>query len=136
MATHEMRLVVTASDFDEALHFYRDSLGLTQRAAFASEDGRAVILEAGRASIELADPSHASHVDEIEVGRRIAGHIRVAFQVDEAARMTAELTGAGARLLAPPTETPWNSLNSRLEGPAGLQLTLFEELGSKQAEPA
>jgi hypothetical protein len=24
--------------------------------------------------------------------------------------------------------TPWNSRNARLEGPAGLQLTLFQEL--------
>ncbi|MGH6657759.1 MAG: VOC family protein, partial [Actinocrinis sp.] len=28
-----------------------------------------------------------------------------------------------------PVITPWNSRNARLEGPAGLQLTLFEELG-------
>lgn len=31
--------------------------------------------------------------------------------------------------VAEPTQTPWRSLNARLEGPAGLQLTLFEELG-------
>jgi hypothetical protein len=36
---------------------------------------------------------------------------------------------AGATVLAEPTRTPWNSLNARLEGPAGLQLTLFTELG-------
>ena len=29
---------------------------------------------------------------------------------------------------APPVETPWRSLNSRLDAPAGLQITLFEEL--------
>jgi lactoylglutathione lyase len=32
-------------------------------------------------------------------------------------------------VVAEPTETPWRSLNARLEAPAGLQLTLFEELG-------
>jgi hypothetical protein len=31
--------------------------------------------------------------------------------------------------LAPPTRTPWRSLNARLEAPAGLQITLFQELG-------
>jgi uncharacterized glyoxalase superfamily protein PhnB len=41
------------------------------------------------------------------------------------------LVAGGAELLAPPTRTPWGSLNARLEGPAGLQLTLFQEL----AEP-
>jgi len=31
-------------------------------------------------------------------------------------------------IVAAPVGTPWRSLNARLEGPAGLQLTLFEEL--------
>jgi hypothetical protein len=38
------------------------------------------------------------------------------------------LVEAGAELIAPAVETPWRSLNSRLNGPAGLQLTLFQEL--------
>ena len=42
--------------------------------------------------------------------------------------MTTELAGAGATIIAPPVRTPWNSLNSRLDAPAGLQLTLFSEL--------
>ena len=37
---------------------------------------------------------------------------------------------AGAHLIAAPTETPWRSLNSRLDAPAGLQITLFQELES------
>lgn len=44
---HEMRLVVTAIDYDEAVRFYRDVLGLPERAAYASPDGRVTILEAG-----------------------------------------------------------------------------------------
>lgn len=32
------------------------------------------------------------------------------------------------KLLSEPTPTPWHSLNSRLEDPAGLQLTLFSDL--------
>ncbi len=47
----------------------------------------------------------------------------------DAAATTRELVTAGARLVAPPTETPWRSLNSRMEAPANLQLTIFEELG-------
>ena len=42
--------------------------------------------------------------------------------------MTATLVAAGATEVAPPTRTPWNSLNSRLEAPAGLQITVFQEL--------
>lgn len=125
----ELRVAVTADDYDEALAFYRDVLGLRERAAFSSNDGRVTILEAGRATLELLDPKHAAFVDEVEVGRRVAGHVRIAFEVDDSAATTAELAAAGATVIAEPTRTPWNSLNARLEGPAGLQLTLFTELG-------
>ena len=97
-------------------------------AAFTSENARVAILDAGRATLELADPPHAAFVDEVEVGRRVAGHVRVAFQVADAKTATDRVVAAGAELIAAPTETPWRSLNSRLNGPAGLQLTLFEEL--------
>ncbi|GAA2281957.1 hypothetical protein GCM10010234_19110 [Streptomyces hawaiiensis] len=128
-AVRELRLVVTAEDYDAALHFYRDVLGLPERAAFASEDGRVTILEAGRATLELTDPNHAAFIDDVEVGRRVAGHIRVAFEVDDSTATTAKLAAAGAEVVAEPTRTPWNSLNSRLEAPGALQLTLFTELG-------
>ncbi|MFD9736799.1 VOC family protein [Umezawaea sp. NPDC059074] len=125
----ELRLVVTATDYDEALRFYRDVLGLPEQAAFTSPGGRVTILEAGRATLELADPPHADYIDQVEVGQRVAGHIRVAFQVDDVTVATGALVDGGATLIAEPTRTPWNSLNSRLSAPAGLQLTLFEELG-------
>jgi predicted enzyme related to lactoylglutathione lyase len=59
----------------------------------------------------------------------VAGPIRVAFEVADADGATRRSVGAGADLIAAPTRTPWNSLNSRLAAPGGLQLTLFEELG-------
>jgi lactoylglutathione lyase len=130
MPVHELRVAVTATDYDEALAFYRDVLGLREREAFSSEDGRVTILEAGRATLELLDPTHATFVDDVEVGRRVAGHLRLAFEVDDTAETTKALAAAGAIVVAEPTRTPWNSLNARLEGPAGLQLTLFTELGS------
>lgn len=122
----EMRLVVTATDYEQAVHFYRDVLGLPEEAVFTSGDGgRVTILSAGRATIELADPAHATYVDEVEVGRRVAGHIRVAFAVADSTTATERAQQAGAQLIAPPTTTPWGSSNSRLEAAAGLQLTLF-----------
>jgi catechol 2,3-dioxygenase-like lactoylglutathione lyase family enzyme len=131
----ELRLVVTAPDYEEALAFYRDVLGLPVRAVFESPDGHVTLLDAGRATLELMDDANARYVDEVEVGRRVAGHIRVAFEVEDAAGATTAAEEAGARLVAPPTRTPWNSLNSRLEAPGGLQLTLFEEAGSGLASP-
>jgi catechol 2,3-dioxygenase-like lactoylglutathione lyase family enzyme len=127
VGVRELRVCVTAEDYDEALRFYRDVLGLPELAAFV-EQGRVTILDAGRATLELLDPEHAAYVDEVEVGRRVAGHVRVAFEVDDSAGVAQRLEAAGATVLAEPVETPWRSLNARLEGPAGLQLTLFEEL--------
>ena len=124
----ELRLVVTAADYDQALRFYRDVLGMPERAAYSSPGGRVTILEAGRATLELADPPHAAYIDDVEVGHRAAGHIRIAFQVDDTAAATARLAAAGATIIAGPTPTPWQSINARLEGPADLQLTLFSDL--------
>jgi catechol 2,3-dioxygenase-like lactoylglutathione lyase family enzyme len=132
MSVRQMRLVVTAPDYDDALRFYRDVLGLPEEAAFASESGRVVILDAGRATLEITEPGHADFVDEVEVGRRVAGQYRVAFEVDDSTATTRRLAEAGATVIAEPTRTPWNSLNSRLEGPAGIQLTLFTNLGADE----
>lgn len=135
----QLRLCVTASDYDEALRFYRDVLGLPERASYSSPDsspgGRVTILEAGVATLELADPVYAEYIDQVEVGGRVAGHLRVAFEVEDSPAVTANLAGAGADIIAPPTRTPWNSLNARLAAPAGLQLTIFAELGGPAAHP-
>jgi len=89
---------------------------------------RVVILDAGRATLELSNQAQAELIDEVEVGHRVAPALRVAFQVADAAVTTDRLVAAGATLIAAPTPTPWNSLNSRLDAPGELQLTLFEEL--------
>lgn len=126
----ELRLVITVDDYDEAVAFYRDVLGLPEQGAFSAPNGGQVtILEAGRATLELANAAQADYIDEVEVGRRVAGKYRVAFEVTDARDTTARLRDAGAELIAEPTRTPWNSLNARLAGPGGVQLTLFQELG-------
>lgn len=126
MSVAQLRVCVTAEDFETALRFYRDVLGLPVRESY-EERGRVVILDAGRATLELLDPEHAEFVDEVEVGGRVAGHIRIALEVDDTPATTRRLADAGAVVVAEPTRTPWGSLNARLEAPAGLQLTLFSE---------
>jgi lactoylglutathione lyase len=125
---HELRLVVTTDDFDSAVEFYRDVLGMPLSAEYLSEDqGRVVILEAGSATLEIGDRRHAEYVDDVEVGRPVAGHLRVAFRVEDAASATEDAVAAGAEAIAPPTVTSWHSLNARLEAPAGLQITLYQD---------
>ena len=125
----QLRLVVEAEDYDEAVRFYRDVLGLEEEEAYeGGGDARVMILGAGRATLELANPAQKRMIDDVEVGRPVAPHIRVAFEVADGAGMTDRLVDAGGELIASPRETPWRSLNSRLGAPAGLQITLFEEL--------
>ena len=125
----QLRVVVEAEDYDAAVAFYRDVLGLPEQAAFEGEgDARVTILEAGRATLELANPAQKRMIDDVEVGRPVSPKIRLAFEVTDADGKTRALVDAGATLIAPPTETPWRSLNSRLDAPAGVQITLFQEL--------
>ncbi|XVV17068.1 VOC family protein [Actinoplanes sp. CA-131856] len=126
----QMRLIVEVEDYDAAVAYFRDTLGLTEEGAFSGDgDERVMILEAGRATLELANPAHHRYVDEVEVGRPVAPRFRIAFEVGDVATRTAEAVEAGAGVVAPPTETPWRSSNARLDAPGDLHITLFEELG-------
>ena len=122
----ELRLVLTVDDVDAALAFYRDALGLPEHAAWETEgDARIAILDAGSATLELVNEAQAALIDEIEVGRRVAGPVRVAFEVDDSTEVAARLVAAGAEQLAEPVTTPWNDRNVRVRAPDGMQLTLF-----------
>lgn len=125
----QLRLVVEADDFEEAIAFYRDALGLAEEFFVESEGGaRVMALQAGRATLEIINPAQRRLIDRVEVGKEVSREIRVGFEVTDVEAATDRLVEAGAELVASPTETPWRSLNSRLEAPAGLQITLFEEL--------
>lgn len=124
----QMRLVVEAEDYDEAVAFYRDVLGAAEELVVEGDNGEKVtILDVGRATLELSNPAQVAMIDEVEVGRRVSPRLRVAFEVTDAETATRELVDGGAELIAPPTVTPWQSLNSRLAAPGDLQITLFQE---------
>ncbi len=133
----QLRLVVQVEDFDAAVAFYRDALGLEESEAYEGEgDARVIILDAGRATLELSNAAQVRLIDAVEAEGQPSARLRVAFEVDDAEEATGTLTDAGARLIASPRETPWRSLNSRLDAPAGLQVTLFQELEKREPDPA
>jgi lactoylglutathione lyase len=121
----EFRVVLTVPDFDRALAFYRDALGLEQLADWSSEGGRVVLLDAGRATLELFDEAQAELVDEIEAGRRVSGTVRFALEVADSEETARRLVAAGAEEVASAVTTPWGDRNARVQTPDGLQLTLF-----------
>lgn len=120
----EMRVALTVSNFDDALAFYRDALGLEQLADWTSPDGRVVLLAAGRATLELVDEAQAEFVDQIEAGGRVSGPVRLAFGVSDPVQAARRLREAGGERVADPITTPWGSLNVRI-AQDDMQLTLF-----------
>ncbi|MET3923229.1 VOC family protein [Arthrobacter sp. UYEF20] len=130
----QLRLIIETDDFDSALRFYRDVLGLTEQPAFATEgEDRVSILNVGAATIELATPTHVRNIDAIENAPSAEGPtLRIALEVDntEAAMTSAE--EFGLKVLAPPIRTPFETINGRVQGPAGWQLTFFQELETLQ----
>ena len=121
----ELRVALTLDDYEQAVGFYRDTLGLPVRMSWDEPEGSGTILEAGRATLELLSEDQAELIDRVEVGRRVAGPVRLALDVEDSAQTAAELARAGAELVAAATKTPWGDLNARVRAPDGMQLTLF-----------
>ena len=89
----QLRVVIEAEDYDDAVRFFRDSLGMPELAAFAEGgDDRVAILDAGRATLEFASPAHRVAIDQVETGGAdSAPRIRLAFEVAPTPRGTTEL---------------------------------------------
>ncbi|HLU63715.1 MAG TPA: VOC family protein [Protaetiibacter sp.] len=134
----QLRLIIETDDFDEAVRFYRDVLGMPEQPAFATEgDDRVSILHAGIATIELATRAHVRNIDTIENAPPAEGPtLRIALEVDDTERAVDAVVAEGAELIAPPTPTPFRTINARVAGPAGWKVTFFQELESLEERAA
>lgn len=126
----QLRVVLEAGDYDEAVHFFRDLLGLPTLLAYDNpEDDKVVILHAGQATLEIGTPAHSRAIDRIEAATTPSPGIRLALEVRDTVAVCADLQGAGdGVVVGPPIRTPWGSLNARVQGPAATQLTLFQQM--------
>lgn len=135
MTFHEVRIAFTVEPFDQAVAFYRDSLGLAIVNVWQSEQGRGVVLALGQeTTLELLDPAHAAFVDQVEVGKRVSGPVRLALAVEDVATMVHTMQTAGAQVVSEPTPTPWGDYNARLVAPDGIHITLFQSPQSATQE--
>ena len=125
----ELRLVLTVSDFEGAVALYRDALGLAQLQDWSDGDAKIVVLDGGRATLELVNEEQAEMIDRVEIGSRVSGPVRIAFKVADSEATAERLACAGAEQVAGPVTTPWNDRNVRLRDSEGMQLTLFTTLG-------
>ena len=128
----QLRLIIEAADFDEAVHFYRDVLGMPEQPAFATGgDDRVSILNVGLATIEIATREHIRNIDQIEgAPHGPSSKLRIALEVDDTDSAVRATQDAGMELISGPVETPFRSLNARIQGPASWQVTFFQELES------
>jgi len=133
-----LRVVLTASDFERAAKFYRDGLGLPVLNQWIESDSKGILLGAGKATLELVDEAQAAEIDQIEVGKRTAGQVRLAFTVKPVEAVVDMLQQRGAGLVGGPVNTPWGHRNVRLQAPRGIQegiqLTLSEVIGESEEE--
>lgn len=127
----ELRVALTAQDYERLVSFYQDGLGLDPAQEWTDEQGRALMFEMGHAALEIFDENYAARVDQIEAGRRLSGQIRFALQVPDLDAALERLLARGATLVHEPIVTPWGDRNVRLQSPDGLQVTLFQVLDSE-----
>jgi methylmalonyl-CoA/ethylmalonyl-CoA epimerase len=122
----ELRVALTTSDFERLTKFYCQGLGIEPAAIWNNGQGQALVLEMGKAALELFDEAQAETIDQIEAGQRISGQIRFAIQVPDLNAAMERLLAHGATLVHPPVMTPWGDYNVRLQDPDGMQITLFQ----------
>ena len=128
----ELRVALTTSDYERLVKFYCDGLGLDPAAIWNNDGGKALILDMGKATLELFDERQAEVIDQLEAGRRVSGQIRFALQVPDLTAAMERLLAHGATLVHGPVQTPWGDMNVRLQDPDGMQITLFQPPDSQQ----
>lgn len=122
----ELRVAITTDEFDRLVSFYCDGLGLEPAQVWPEDQGRALVLDMGKATLEVFDEKQAQTIDQIEVGRRISGRVRFALQVPDLKAAMERLRSHGATLVHPPVDTPWGDRNVRFQDPDGMQITLYQ----------
>ena len=127
----EMRIALTSQDYERVVRFYCQGLGIEPAALWNNDGGQAILLEMGKATLELFDERQAEVIDTLEAGRRVSGQIRFAFQVPDLQAAMERLLAHGATLVHPPVKTPWGDTNVRLQDPDGMQITLYQSQGDE-----
>ena len=130
----ELRVALTTSDYERLVNFYTKGLGLEPAAIWNNDGGKALILDMGKATLELFDERQAEVIDQLEVGQRVSGKIRFALQVPDLNAAIERLLAYGATLVHEPVMTPWGDYNARLQDPDGMQVTLFQASASSEKD--
>jgi catechol 2,3-dioxygenase-like lactoylglutathione lyase family enzyme len=125
----ELRVALTTKAFDRLASFYRNGLGLEPAQVWPEDQGRALVLDMGKATLEVFNEKQAQMIDQIEVGRTISGQIRFALQVPDLDAAVKRLLAHGETVVHAPVITPWGDKTVRFQDPDGMQVTLYQPVG-------
>lgn len=120
-----LNLVLTTADYERTVAFYKDGLGYPVLKRW-DETGHGVMLDIGRATLEIADAEQAAEVDRIETGSVHGAPVRLALRVPDSRAAAEDLTVFGAHIVADVVQTPWKHINRRVIGPDAMPITLFQ----------
>ena len=123
----ELRVALTTQAFERLSAFYRAGLGLAPSHEWPQDQGRSLVLDLGRATLEVFDEKQAQTIDQSEVGRRVSGPVRFALQVPNLDAAIKRLQEHNAKLVHGPVTAPWGDQTARFEDPDGMQITLYQK---------
>ena len=64
----ELRLAITTRDYARLVKFYCEGLGIEPAAVWNNGQGQALVLNLGKATLEIFDEAQAETIDQLEVG--------------------------------------------------------------------
>lgn len=128
----ELRLVIEAHDWNAAVEFYRDALGLPLREGYANDESAQIVLEAGSASIELVHPelpsARAERDAPTELDSPPSARLRLVVRSDDARETSTALEAVGAEVVESPHLTTIGTVKARVLGPDRMPITVFQPL--------
>jgi NAD(P)-dependent dehydrogenase (short-subunit alcohol dehydrogenase family) len=123
----ELRVVLHAEHFDEAVRFYRDGLNLPIEGGWDDPNGRGTVFVAGQATIEVIDTPQAERLEAVEAIGETPSQIRLAFRVNDLDQTSDQITAIGAEAVREPIVTTWGHRSQRFNSPGSIALTLFRD---------
>lgn len=132
MTVHELRIALTVDDFEQAVAFYRDALGLTVRTDVANGGFRWVTLGSDAQpglDIVLSEPHagrSAADGDALQ-GLLVKGALGpVVFATDDLDAAFERARATGAEVLQEPVEQPWGPRDAAFRDPSGNTVRLSQ----------
>ena len=130
--------ILTTTDLDRSLHFYRDLLGATETYRFPDSGPPVYIaLRIGESAIgigQAAPPSSADAVTATADARRDLGRpFSLWVYADDCDQAVRRLADAGVRVLAQPEDQPWGERVARVSDPDGTEVIIGSAGGGPSA---